>query len=360
MTTQDVYTYFIESLKKRMAVGGVTQVDLAKSVETSKTHFNTVLKGKKRAGAGLQKRLAAYFGLSLEEMIEEGYKSLHSDQFPVQFPSSGKQTPTREQAQSLSYTQADNNLSEMALELAAAVKRVQDDLAKWQSIVEAIGDGVVIVSAKDRVIEYQNQAHKDLFGVNLAGKKCGDAATCPSKEESPTCKAVETGKVCRGKFNLNGKTIAIIASPVRDASGRIVRVVTTSRDVSERQEALDAIAVAEERLFGVVSLLDFPVIIFNEKNKIVFANDMFRELTSATDDDLVGLDTLLECLRPLIKGFDRFEMVLRVATKTQKEEQINVQYKSGRKSVWIIRPILSPSGRYLGTVCMSRIDNKPL
>ncbi len=35
MTAQDVYTCFMESLNNRMAVEGVTQVDLAKSVETS-------------------------------------------------------------------------------------------------------------------------------------------------------------------------------------------------------------------------------------------------------------------------------------------------------------------------------------
>jgi PAS domain-containing protein len=353
VAAQNVYTYFIESLKNRMALEGVTQVDLAKSVETSKTHFNTVLKGKKKAGSNLQKRLASYFRLSLEEMIQEGHNLLQGDKRSDQFQYQDTLTPIREHIYTPSYTQVDSNLTDLALKVAAAVKRTQDDLAKWQSIVEAIGDGVLVISAKDRIIEYQNQAHKDLFGGKIVGKRCGETPSCRCGCSNPAKKAVETGKVVHERLNLNGKTIAIIASPVRDGSGRIVRVVTTSRDVSDRQKALADVFAAEQRLLGVISLLDVPVLIFDEDNNIVFINSLVRELISANDEDLVNLETLIECLRPQIKDFDQLEMWMRNTTRSRKLEQTTVQYKSGRETTWTSKPIFSPSGIYMGRVGMS-------
>ena len=353
MPTQDVYALFMESLKNRMAIEGVTQKDLAKRVETSKTHLNTVLKGKKRAGSKLQKRLAAYFRLSLQEMVQEGYNLVHGEQPAEQKPYPDKSTAAREGIYLASYTQEHSNLTDLALELAAAAKKTQDDLAKWQSVVEAIGEGVVIVSAKDQVIEYQNQAHKDMFGETLVGKKCGDAANCPSEDESPTKRALATGRVCQGRFSVAGKTLAIIASPVRDGSGQIVRVVTTTRDVSKRQQALDEVVEAEERLLGVISLLGLPVIIFDENNNIIFTNELVSDLISSHGEDLKDLETLIECLRPQINGFDRLETWMRTASVSRKTEQIDVEYKSGRKSTWVSHPIFSKSGRYIGRVGMS-------
>jgi len=355
MTAQNVYALFLESLKNRIAVEGVTQKDLAKRVETSKTHLNTVLKERKKAGIKLQKRLAAYFGLSLEGMTQEGYTLLHCDQRTDPHHDPERQAPVHEETFLPFTTQNNGNLTDLAMQVAAAAKRTQDDLARWQSIVEAIGDGVVIISAKDQVIEYQNQAHKDLFGGNLVGKKCDEIAACSYKGDGPTKRAVETGKVCYGTFTHDEKTISIIASPVRDASGRIVKVVTTSRDISERQKAINGVLVAEERLLGMISLLGLPVLIFDETGNLIFTNKIFRELTSTTVQDLVNLDTLADRLRTLIKDFDRVEMWMRTALRSQKDEQINVQYKTGRKSTWISRPIFSPSGRYLGVVCMSGV-----
>jgi PAS domain-containing protein len=339
MTAQDVYTCFM--------------VDLAKSVETSKTHFNTVLKGRKKAGAKLQKRLAEYFGLSLEEMVHEGHNLLHSGQSTDHQLYPDKSFPILKKTYFPSQTQENRSLTDLALEIAAAAKRNQDDLEKWQSAIEAIGDGVVLISADDQVIEYQNQAFQDLFGGNSIGKKCSEIAACPAKSECPSSMAFETGNICRGRLTIDGKTISIIASPVRDGSGQIVRVVTTSRDVSDRQKMLDDVIAAEERMLGVISLLGLPVLIFDENDDIVFTNETFRELLSATDDDLENLDTLTKLLRPLIKDFDQVEIWMRAPTRKQIEGQITVEYKSGRKNTWTRRPIFSPSGRYLGIVGLS-------
>ena len=350
MAAENVYTCFMESLKNRMAMAGVTQVDLARSVETSKTHFNTVYKGRKRAGAKLQKRLASYFGTSLEAMVQEGYNLLHEEQPAREGDAPDRPVTVQRQVEPSPPDQESGSLTDVALHLATGVKKMQDHLAKWQSTIEAIGDGVVVISAKTQKIEYHNQAHQDLFGGNSIGMKCSDVAGCPFKGEGPSSRAMKTGRVVRDRISHNGKTISIVASPIRDASGRIVRVVTTSRDVTDQQQNLENIVTAEERLMGVISMLGLPVLIFDEKNRLVYSNEVVRELINATDQDLVDLETLTECLRSQMKDFDRLELWLRKTATSRELLQINVEYNNGRQSVWTSKPIFSPTGRFLGRI----------
>ena len=357
MPEQKVYSFFLESLKNRIALEGVTQIDLARMVGTSKTHLNTVLKGKKRAGAKLQKSIAAHFGVSLKDMIEEGYDLLHGKNGPVP-ESSGRQSAQAEQKVFQPFASDEReNLADLALHVATDIQKMQDNLSRCQGIIESIGDGVLVISAKSKIVEYQNQAHKDIFGENLVGQNCSEIINHPCLESCPAINAISTGKISYGRYSINDKTIAITASPVRNESGKIVRVVLTARDVSERQKILSALEKAEERLLGVISVLGLPVIIFDEEGHIIFTNSLVRELISASSEDLVDLETLIECLRPQIKDFTRFEIWMRAVSKSQKVEQIDIEYFSGRKSSLISQPIFSATGEFLGRVGMSGLPS---
>ena len=140
---------------------------------------------------------------------------------------------------------------------AEALERQQQFLeaaaAEWAVTFDAMGDGIS-VHGPDYTILKANQSLCRMLGrtkEELVGRKCyqlyhgtnAPIAECPIEKSRQTfCK--EDAELFEPTLN---KWLAISASPVLD-DGRIVRVVHTVRDITDRRRAEEALRQSEEGL----------------------------------------------------------------------------------------------------------------
>ncbi len=135
--------------------------------------------------------------------------------------------------------------------LKKAILRTEEERAKSESIITAIGDGVSIQDADFKVV-YQNQVHKNLTG-NHVGESCYEVYAetdhvCPG---CPVAESFKDGKthMLEKRRTKGNKTIylEIKASPLRDPSGKIIAGLEVVRDITERKKM-------EEELFNAQKL----------------------------------------------------------------------------------------------------------
>ena len=129
--------------------------------------------------------------------------------------------------------------------LRAAVRRAEDEKARTEAIIAAIGEGIIIRDREYRVI-YQNEMHKALIG-DRKGEHCY-TAYCGRDRVCDVCQvdaALQDGQIhafCK-VISVGGREVhlEVTASPVRDAEGAIVAGIELVRDVTERWRAEEAI-----------------------------------------------------------------------------------------------------------------------
>jgi PAS domain S-box-containing protein len=140
--------------------------------------------------------------------------------------------------------------------------KADDEGAKTEGIIAAIGDGLRIIDTDFRIV-YENQVHKRLLGDH-AGEYCYSAyrqrdGEC---EMCPLVSTLEEGLTHKTERTLSADTetrhLGITASPLRDASGRIIAAVVIVRDITGRkrieQEREKLIAELHEAMAKIKTL----------------------------------------------------------------------------------------------------------
>jgi len=145
---------------------------------------------------------------------------------------------------------SDRKMAEEALR--KAVKRAKEERAKSDAIIAALGDGIMIQDSNYR-ITYQNLIHKDLIGdqlgqycyaaYRLSESRCVDCPVSLSFQDGRIHKAEKTISTDRGAVN-----IEITASPLRDASGKIIAGIEVVRDTTERKRMEDELREHRDHL----------------------------------------------------------------------------------------------------------------
>jgi diguanylate cyclase (GGDEF)-like protein/PAS domain S-box-containing protein len=136
--------------------------------------------------------------------------------------------------------------------LRTAIVKAEDEMARTASIIAGIGDGVSIQDIDFRIL-YQNQVHKDIIGDHI-GEYCFKAyerkdSVC---EGCPVAMTFEDGDIHteERRVDLDDRIlyVEITASPLRDATGEIIRGIEVVRDITERkkmEEELKQLAVTD-------------------------------------------------------------------------------------------------------------------
>lgn len=120
--------------------------------------------------------------------------------------------------------------------------RIEEEKRKTEAILEAIGDGISIQSPDYRVI-YQNRMHKEAIGSHQ-GEYCYKAyhkrdeicPDCPVQmtfQDGEMHTVEETGRTPEGE----PLYVEVTASPLTDASGRIIAGIEAVRYIGERKKA---------------------------------------------------------------------------------------------------------------------------
>jgi PAS domain S-box-containing protein len=174
-------------------------------------------------------------------------------------------------------------------ELKKAMTKIEDEKARSESILAAIGDGISIVDRNFRVI-YQNHVHRKMVGGDKTGQCCYEAysggdSICPG---CPVAKSFEDGGIHTLEKTAapNGETriMEINSSPLTDFTGKSIAGIETVRDITERKKAgekLKLFSEAVEEAMDGIQIVDL-------NGTIVYSNKAVREIYGFSPDELLG------------------------------------------------------------------------
>ncbi len=174
-------------------------------------------------------------------------------------------------------------------ELQRATARAENEKARYDSILSAIGDGISIQDLNLRVL-YQNPVHEKIVGGNKTGQLCYQVYS-QSDEPCPGCPVLEVFR--DGKIHILEKTltrnhdtrfIEIKASPLTDSAGNVTAGIETVRDITERKKAEEQLKLfstaIEEATDGIQ--------IVGMDGRVVYSNKAVEEIYGFSPEELQG------------------------------------------------------------------------
>lgn len=179
-------------------------------------------------------------------------------------------------------------------ELRNALKKIEDEKARTEAIIAAIGDGITIQDLDFRIL-YQNHIAKSFMGDHF-GEYCytayeGMERTC---DECPVALSFKDGKIHTVVRSVRTDTGTMYfentASALKDSEGTIIAGIEVARDITERKKAEEILKESEgkyRRLF-----YNSPIGIFNYDAllRITDCNDYFANLVKTSKRELIGLE----------------------------------------------------------------------
>ena len=146
-----------------------------------------------------------------------------------------------------------------ALEKAVHRQDLRETREKYRSLIKTVVDAVILVDAGGKV-EMVNDASLVLFGkpeAQIIGKDLGDLL--PGKEAKPLRAAVN--RVVNTKNStvhvawIKKRYLESVLSPVLNPDDRVTSVTIAARDITERQEAGEALRESEARFRNLMEYI---------------------------------------------------------------------------------------------------------
>ncbi|MBE0466862.1 MAG: PAS domain S-box protein [Candidatus Desulforudis sp.] len=207
-----------------------------------------------------------------------------------------------------------SDLGQRNLEQRILDEQLQRERAHLSAIFQGSGDGMRIIGTDYRIVQ-QNREMELLSGVpghRAVGRKCFQTFHHPyCGSENCVLQRILAGEqrleLEVEKVRPDGRRIDVdaIATPLKDASGRIVGVIESFRDITERkrmEEALraskDALRVVFNSVYDAIFLfeLDGAIIDVNEKMLEMYGVEREQALNLSFAEDYSGSDNPVESL----------------------------------------------------------------
>lgn len=156
--------------------------------------------------------------------------------------------------------------------------------------------GVSMISPEMEIV-WLNRIFKEWFPQIDVQKKplCYRSFYSPPKDKicdyCPTKKAFETGKVHFAETGIcaDGRIYNLIAVPVKDKDGKIIYVVETVENITERKQAQDTLQESEERFRKIFEEGQLGMALVGRDYQIIDANNKLCQMLGYTREELTKL-----------------------------------------------------------------------
>lgn len=183
--------------------------------------------------------------------------------------------------------------------LRASLEKAEAQAARTEAIIAAIGDGISIQNTDFKIL-YQNQIHKGFVGDHI-GEYCYKAYECRENvcEGCPLAMAFRDGKIHTvERSNPTGTLcVEITASPIRDATGKIIAGIEIARDVTKRKHDQEALRESEERYRNLFENAHDMIQSIDPEGRFIFVNSSWLKTLGYTPEDLQRL-TIFDIVHP--------------------------------------------------------------
>ncbi len=163
---------------------------------------------------------------------------------------------------------------------------------KLEAVTKSIGVSLVVISSDYKIV-WANHVVRDLFKINRnsicykslqnSDEVCSD---CPVTD-------ILSGKVEKAEMeklvvdaNGNKSWHQIVATPLRDRSGKIVGVLEVGVDITRRKRVEEALIKSEERIRRIIEAVPEPIILCDSNGKVQYVNPAFTRVFGWEIEDL--------------------------------------------------------------------------
>ncbi len=170
-----------------------------------------------------------------------------------------------------------------------------------QSIINSIGDPIIVIDASNYKILLANEAAQNINDcVNPVGKSmsCYEFShlrdtPCSSHDHSCPLRHVVNAKKPHRFIHThydregNESVVDIVATPIFDDNGEVIQVIESSRDITEIKKTEKALRETRDYLEKLIDNTNAPFIVWNPEFKLTRINHAFEHLTGYTSSELV-------------------------------------------------------------------------
>jgi len=340
------FFFFLTFLRHKIDQDRTKQTHIARAVSVRPEYINRVYRGRQTCSVDVQERICHFFGISYLEALAIGRQLVETGEMPSTKPALAAPSPPTVASKNIKDEDQPTETDVIAIvsQWVAQKKETEDNLARLQNILEAFGDGLAILDT-DLRIEYQNRAHRELFGASLVGQPCYFAHGREKHLDfCPSYKARRTGMPASSVIPFAGRAFSVLTTPIRNMSGQITGYAEALRDITDIQNTLAMTKAA-------LDMSDRAVFIAKIDRTISYFNAKLRELTGAEEHDLISTGIFLHYLQEngICRNSAELAEAIKKAWKDNKEFTMPVRFSNGANYLFTCRPIHS-NEMYIGRI----------
>ncbi len=217
----------------------------------------------------------------------------------------------------------------------------------YRTLVETTPEAVTVTDL-DGKITYVSQRTIDLHGLKSSTEILGRNAMefiDKSEHEKAKKNLLRTlkGKIVRNiEYNLirkNGTSFVgeLSAALIKDAYGAPKSFIATTRDITNRKQAEEALQMSEKRYRGLFETMDQGVIYFGVNRKIISCNPAAEKIMGMSMYEMVGRLPTDPCWRTIKEDGSKL---------ASKEHPVVVAFRDGKSVSDMVLGILTPKKEY--------------
>ncbi|MCH7863957.1 MAG: CHASE domain-containing protein, partial [Proteobacteria bacterium] len=200
-------------------------------------------------------------------------------------------------------------------ELKDAEKALRESEGRLKSIIDTVPALINVKSIEGRYL-LTNRLHSDFFGVE-PGAWIGKTSDAISKKHGERVRELDRAIVKTGEsvppydyrmVDAEGRERDFLTAknPLRDLSGEIIGIVSTSIDITERKQMEQDFRESEERIRAVVDNVIDGIITIDERGTIHSANPAAERIFEYAEEDLIGQNVNTLAAEPYRSAHDSY------------------------------------------------------